>query len=450
MRVRVTMLSAILAAIGVALAAETTSNKPRAVDFSHDVAPLLEKHCQECHRPGEIGPMPLLNYQQVRPWAKAIRAAVLQRVMPPWHADPHFGKFSNDRSLSQGDIDTIVSWVDGGSIEGNPADAPKPREFSDEWRIGTPDVVFEMPREFHVPAAGVVEYQWIKIPSGFAEDKWVEAVEVRPGNPAVVHHAVVYAREPGLTYAKEAKYNEFFQLSGEDIVDVLKNRSKGDTMFSSNAEPEHLQVFAPGADPILLGPGQARLVKAGSDIVFEMHYTPNGTAATDRTRIGLRFARKPPVERVRTVRINNGVPLIIPPGDASYRLESRVEALAPVKIVSFMPHMHLRGKSMEFRVSYPTGESETLLSVPRYDFHWQMTYYLKEPKILPKGTIITCIAVYDNSPNNRYNPDPQAVVKGGRQSWEEMMAGFVDFGIGPNQSLDLFHDAPGAIVEAQR
>jgi copper type II ascorbate-dependent monooxygenase-like protein len=446
----VTGILTISTAIGLAFAAESTGSNSRTLNFAHDIAPLLQKHCQECHRPGEIGPMPLLTYQQVRPWAKAIRAAVLQRIMPPWDADQHFGKFSNDRSLSETDIQTIVSWVDGGSIEGNPAEAPKPREFADEWRIGKPDLIFEMPKEFAVPATGVVEYQWIKIPSRFTEDKWVEAVEVRPGNPAVVHHAVVYAREPGLTYAKEAKYNEFFQLSGEDVVDVIKNRSKGDTMFSSTAEPEHLQVFAPGADPILLEPGQARLVKAGSDIIFEMHYTPNGTATTDRTRVGLRFSKTAPTERVRTVRLNNGVPLIIPPGDSSYRLESRIETLAPVKIVSFMPHMHLRGKSMEFRVAYPTGETETLLSVPRYDFHWQMTYYLKEPKILPKGTIITCVAVYDNSPNNRYNPDPQAVVKGGRQSWEEMMAGFVDFGIGPTQSLDLFHDAPKTTVQAQR
>lgn len=448
MRLSVTGMIAISA--GVALAGETTNSKPRAVDFSHDIAPLLQSHCQQCHRPGEIGPMALLNYQQVRPWAKAIRAAVLQRVMPPWHADAHYGKFSNDRSLSESEIQTIVAWVDGGAVQGDPAGAPKPREFSDEWRIGKPDIVFEMPKEFHVPASGVVDYQWIKIHSGFTEDKWVEAVEVRPGDPSVVHHAVVYAREPWLTYAKEAAYNEFFQLSGEDIVDVLKNRSRGDTMFSSTAEPEHLQVFAPGADPILLEPGQARLVKAGSDIIFEMHYTPNGKPAVDRTRVGLRFAKTPPTERVRTVRLNNGVPLIIPPGESSYRLESRVETTAPVKIVSFMPHMHLRGKSMEFRVTYPTGESETLLSVPRYDFHWQMTYYLKEPKILPKGTIITCVAVYDNSPNNRYNPDPQAVVKGGRQSWEEMMAGFVDFGIGPTQSLDLFHDAPKNAIQAQR
>ena len=177
-------------------------------------------------------------------------------------------------------------------------------------------------------------------------------------------------------------------------------------------------------------------------MIFEMHYTPTGTATTDRTRIGLRLAKVPPRLRVRTVRINNGTPLVIPAGERNYRIESRVRTIAPVTIVSLQPHMHLRGKSMEFRVTYPTGESEVLLSVPNYDFHWQMGYYLKDPKVLPVGSIITCIAVYDNSANNKNNPDPNAVVKGGRQSWDEMMAGFVDFGIAPTQSLDMFRDAP--------
>ncbi|MBZ5609946.1 MAG: thiol-disulfide isomerase [Acidobacteriia bacterium] len=385
--------------------------------------------------------MSLLTYEQVRPWAKAIKSAVLTRTMPPWHADPHYGSFANDRSLSEPEIQTIAAWADSGALPGDLATAPGPVQFAEGWRIGTPDVIFEMPKEFQVPATGVVDYQWIKIPTGFTKDIWVEAVEVRPGNRQVVHHSVVYTREPGLLYGKKEPYNEFFQLSADDVIDVAKER-KANTMFAATTEPEHLQVYAPGADPIVFGPGAARLVKAGSDLIFEMHYTPNGTATTDRTRVGLRLAKAPPQERVRTVRINNGPPLAIPAGDANYRMESRVETVAPVTIVSFMPHMHLRGKSMEFRVTYPTGETEVLLSVPRYDFHWQMTYYLKNPKVLPTGSVITCVAVYDNSPNNKYNPDPTVVVKGGRQSFEEMMAGFVDFAIGPTQSLELFRDAP--------
>jgi hypothetical protein len=416
------------------------AGKTSSPTFAQDVAPILQKHCQVCHRSGEIGPMPLLTYDQVRPWAKAMKSAVVTRTMPPWHADPHYGSFANNRSMSEAEIQTIAAWADAGAASGDLAAAPKPVTFEDGWQIGTPDIIFEMPKEFQVPATGVVDYQWIKIPTGFTKDTWVEAVEVRPGNRAVVHHSVLYTREPDLLYGKKEPYNEFFQLSGDDLVDVIKQR-KGNTTFGAPTEPEHLQVYAPGADPIVLKPGQARLIKAGSDLIFEMHYTPNGTATTDRTRVGLRLAKVAPVERVHTTRINNGVPIAIPPGESNYRLESRVETTAPVKIVSFMPHMHLRGKSMEFRVTYPTGETEVLLSVPRYDFHWQMTYYLKEPKVLPLGSVITCVAVYDNSPNNKYNPDPSVVVKGGRQSFEEMMAGFVDFAFAPTQSLEMFKDA---------
>jgi hypothetical protein len=421
------------------------------VTYYHDVVPILQKRCQNCHRPGEIGPMALLTYQQVRPWAKAIKSAVVSHVMPPWDADPRYGSFANDRSLPANEVDTLSKWVDAGAPEGKAADAPPPVEFADGWRIGKPDVVFEMPKEFHVPATGTVEYQWIKMPSGFTEDKWVEAVEVRPGNRAVVHHSVVYARDQDLQYGKKAPYGEFFQIAGEDVRGILKDRiAARRTMFSNSMEPEHLQVFAPGADPILLKPGQARLIRAGSDIIFEMHYTTNGKEATDRSKVGLVFAKQPPTERVRTIRLNNGTPLAIPPGEGNYQKESHVELLQPMKIVSFMPHMHLRGKSMEFRVTYPSGESEVLLSVPKYDFRWQMTYYLKEPKILPKGTVITCVAAFDNSVNNVSNPDPAKTVRDGRQSWDEMMAGFVDFSLSPTQSLDVMQDAAKTTAEVTK
>lgn len=416
-------------------AAESSSN---AVFFYRDVIPILQKRCQSCHRPGDIGPMPLVTYEQVRPWAKAIRTVTLRRAMPPWHADPQFGTFSNDRSLTESEIQTLVRWADTGAQEGSPADAPPPKQLVEGWRIGTPDKIYEMPKEFNVPATGTVPYQWIMIPSGFTEDRWVEAVEVRPGNRAVVHHAVVYAREEGAEWANGAPIGEFFNL-----FKTPPPRIKGNTMFSSKREPEHLEVFAPGADPIALEPGQARLIKAGSYIVFEMHYTPNGQAATDRSSVGLIFAKQPPKQRVRTIRIQNGEKIAIPPGEPNYRVESRVRVLKDLEIVSFMPHMHLRGKSMEFRAIYPGGESEVLLSVPRYDFHWQMSYYLKTPKRLPKGTTLICNAAWDNSANNPNNPNPKAEVVGGLQSEEEMMAGFVELGIDPKaDSLEFFTDAP--------
>jgi hypothetical protein len=414
---------------------------PAEVTFHRDVEPVLQRRCQSCHRPGDIAPMPLLTYEQARPWAKSIRSAVLQRQMPPWHADPRYGTFSNNRSLTESETETLIRWVDSGAPEGSPADAPPPLTFAEGWRIGTPDLVFEMPKEFSVPAEGTIFYQWIMVPSGLTEDKWVQAVEVRPGNRSVVHHAVVYAREEGADWAKGAPVGEFFNLFKLGIP----KRIEGNTMFSQQREPEHLEVFAPGADPIVLQPGQARLIKAGSYIVFEMHYTPTGEAATDRSSVGLVFAKNPPTERVRTIRIQNGGTLSIPPGEDDYRIESRVRVLRDLEIVSFMPHMHFRGKSMEFRAEYPDGRSEVLLSVPRYDFHWQMSYYLQSPKKLPQGTLLTCIAAWDNSAANPNNPDPGATVVGGLQSWEEMMAGFVELSIEPSpdsEVWDFFTDAP--------
>jgi hypothetical protein len=335
-----------------------------------------------------------------------------------------------------------VAWIDKGTREGDPADAPPPMEFTDGWRIGTPDVVFEMPKAFPVPAAGTIPYEYIIVPTNFKEDKWVQAVEFRPGNPKVVHHSSIYSREPGASYAAGHAAGEFFELDEEAPVTARKAPLLG-RMFSAPDFPLHLQVFVPGGDPIALPEGKARLIKAGSDIIFQVHYTANGTATTDRSRIGLIFAKQPPRERVKTVRIQNGVPIRIPPGEANYRLESCVVLQHDLKVVSLQPHMHFRGRFFEYSVKYPSGESEVLLRVPRYEFHWQQTYYLAEPRLLPKGTILIAQAGWDNSPNNPNNPDPKATVKGGAQSWDEMMAGFMDIAFDPGYtSMDFFRDAP--------
>jgi hypothetical protein len=433
----------------IVLAAGMAGAAP-APTFYHDIQAILQKNCQSCHRTGEIGPMPLVTYQQARPWAKAIRQAVITKKMPPWFADPAVGKFANDRSLSQNDISTLVAWVDTGTAEGDPKDGPKQVAFTNGWRIGTPDVVIEMSKAFPVPATGTIPYEYIIVPTGFKEDKWIQAVEFRPGEPKVVHHSSIYSREPGSTYAAGHKPGEFFELDEEVPVGGRKPPTPGRLMFSPPDFPLHLQVFVPGGDPVVLAPGQARLVKAGSDIVFQVHYTANGTAAMDRSRIGLIFARTPPRERVKTVRIQNGVAIKIPPGEANYRLESRVIVQEPLSVVSLQPHMHFRGSFFEYSVIYPSGESEVLLRTPHYNFHWQQTYYLEKPKLLPRGTILIVKAGYDNSPNNPDNPNPKAWVKGGAQSWDEMMAGFMDVAFDPAiASPDFFLDAPSAKAVAQ-
>jgi hypothetical protein len=300
-----------------------------------------------------------------------------------------------------------------------------------------------MSKAFPVPASGTVNYQYIIVPTGFTEDKWIQAAEFRPGNPSVLHHSSIYSREPESSYAEGHAPGEFFELDNE-VPRVPRRRSTPlGRMFSPPDFPLHLQVFVPGGDAVVLPDDKARLVKAGSDIVFQLHYTPKGKPALDKSRIGLVFAKKPPVERVKTVRIQNGVPINIPPGQPNYALESRVVVQKEFKVIALQPHMHYRGRFFEYKVEYPSGESEVLLRVPKYDFHWQQTYYLAEPKLLPKGTILTVKAGWDNSANNPNNPDPKAVVKGGPQSWDEMMAGFMEIAFDPAfTSMDFFRDAP--------
>jgi hypothetical protein len=426
--------SFLLGVVASALAAAATI--PSQPTFYKNVLPVMQNRCQECHRPGEAAPMSFLTYKEVRPWAKAIREAVITRKMPPWPADPHFGKFSNDRSLSREEIDTLVAWADGGAREGDPSDAPKPAQFAEGWGIHTPDVVFEMPNEFAVPASGTIDYQYIVIPSGFTEDKWVRELEARPGNRQLVHHIIAFVRPPGSNWLKDAKPGIPFVKVKEEHRGERKHRRDDD----NSGPPELLVGFAPGTPPGILQPGQAKLIKAGSDFVFQMHYTANGKPGTDRSRLGLVFATEPPRERVYTVGASNEK-FEIPAGDGNYEVESDVTLQEPAKLVDLMPHMHLRGKDFVYTAFYPTGESETLLRVPKYDFSWQLFYYLTEQKALPAGTRLHCVAHFDNSPNNPANPDATKSVSWGDQSWEEMMIGFFDVAVAPDKDpMDLFKE----------
>jgi hypothetical protein len=397
-----------LAFVSAAFLAAAPKTTPLQVTYNRDVLLIMQNSCQGCHRPGEAAPMSFLTYKETRPWAKSIREAVLIRKMPPWFADPHVGKFKNDASLTPVQIDTIVKWVDSGAPEGDLKDKPTPREFVDGWNIGKPDAIIEMPAEYEVPASGTIEYTYFLAPTGFTEDRWIQLAEARPGNRAVVHHMIAFIREPGSKWMSDIK-------PGEAYIPKKGGNNGGNG--------EWLIGFAPGTRPMILKPGQAVLLKAGSDIIFQMHYTTNGTAGKDRTKIGLIFAKEPPKERVSMLAATTKK-FAIPPGDENYRVDSTFTIQEDATLTALIPHMHLRGKDFSFRAVFPTGEAQALLNVPHYSFNWQLDYQPEKPILLPKGTRIECTAHYDNSANNPNNPDPKAEVRYGDQSWEEMMFGF--------------------------
>jgi peroxiredoxin/mono/diheme cytochrome c family protein len=379
--------------------------KPKAegsVTYTKDVAKILQKNCQECHRPDQVGPMSLLTYEDALGWAESIREVVRERRMPPWYADPKHGTFSNDRRLSKEDRDTLLAWIAQDCPKGDPRDLPPAREFPRGWSIGKPDVVFSMPKEFNVPAKGGkngIRYQNFVVDTNFDEDRWVQAVEARPGNRAVVHHIIVYVMKPG-------------QRRGQNRTDGI-----GDGL---------LVAFAPGDLPAVFPSGTAKKIPKGSRLVFQMHYTPNGVEQTDRSSVGLIFAKQPPKHEVRTRAITQHL-LVIPAGANNYEAKSATTFGEDAQLLSLMPHMHLRGKDFTYRVVYPDGKSDILLRVPRYDFSWQSNYRLAKPLSLPAGTRIECTAHFDNSADNPNNPDPSKLVRWGEQTWEEMMIGFVDY-----------------------
>lgn len=378
--------------------------------------------------------MPLVTYQQVRPWAKAIRKAVVSRTMPPWFADPKVGHFRNDSSLSAAEVATVRDWADQGAAEGDPKQAPPAMTWVDGWTIGQPDVVFEMPKTYTVPTGGTIEYTDMIIPTGFTEDKWVERIEIRPGNRAVVHHVSIYVREPGVQWLRRYPMGEYFVQDG-----------RGHLGRETRPWETRMSGYAPGAPPEQLPRGYARLFKANSDLVVEFHYTPNGKSAEDRTRIGMVFAKTPPGRRVLTLNARN-VDFRIPPGAANHAVDGAITLYQPSELTLLYPHMHVRGKAMEIRAVYPAGEREVLLNVPRYDFNWQIRYEPSERKLFPKGTRVEATGVFDNSANNRFNPDPGKEVRWGDQSWEEMMVGFFEVAIDAKMDPQQLLIKPGEVA----
>ena len=384
---------------GVALAlvlsaASTAAAADPAPTFTKDVAPILYKSCVECHRPTMFAPMSLVTYQDARPYAQVMKRRVAARQMPPWNADPAIGHFKNDPRLTDKDVDTIVRWADGGAPKGDDKDMPTLPTMPEGWTIGKPDAVFAMVEPFKIPANGAVDYQYIRIPVNLAEDHWIKAIEIKPGARAQVHHVIAY------TQPSDKPISEAGVLGPNNIGGVTPNK--------------------PG---VVFPDGVARLLRGKQDIILQMHYTTNGTEATDRTEVGIIYAKEAPVKTAAGgLAINPR--FVIPPNDGNYEVRAMSLLSQDTLLTSMTPHMHVRGKDMTYIVHYADGRSETLLSVPHYDFNWQITYELAEPMLLPKGTKLEVIAHYDNSPNNKFNPDPTQAVKWGDQTWEEMMIGF--------------------------
>jgi peroxiredoxin/mono/diheme cytochrome c family protein len=391
-------------AVGCLIGREKPTKIEGTVTYTRHIARILQQHCQECHRPGQIGPFSLMTYEKAKAWSDTLVEIVQAGRMPPWHADPRYGKFANDRSMPQEDKDLLAAWVAQGCPKGDDKDMPPPRQFpvGEGWRIGTPDVIISMNESFTVPAQappGGVPYQHFIVDTNFDRDMWVQAAEAKPGAKAVVHHIIAYVIGPG----------ERFDPRSEDGL------GRG-----------LLVATAPGDIPTIYKPGLAKKVPKGAKIIFQMHYTPNGEETVDRSSIGLIFAKEPPKHIVRTRAPLNRT-FVIPAGARNHRVECATVFRKDAMLLNFMPHMHLRGKSFEYRAVYPDGKTEILLSIPRYDFSWQTYYQLAEPKFLPAGTRIECTAHFDNSADNLNNPDPTKPVRWGDQTWEEMMIGWMDY-----------------------
>jgi hypothetical protein len=436
---RIATAAAVLAIAASAHAADT-SNPPT---FSKDVLPILQKNCQSCHRPGEIGPMPLLTFDQARPYARAIKRATETKKMPPWFADSTVQHYANDMSMSAADIATLGAWSDAGAPEGTKADAPAPRQFAEGWNIvasgKTPDKVIQMPEAFQIPAKGTVEYTYIILPTGFTEDTWVTAAEIRPGNRALMHHAVLYLRTPGSQWLHE--YPKGVPFVPKPREGTEGRSSDGDRQTEGSLADEWLAGYVPGSRPYALPEDTAFLVKAGSDFVLQLHYTANGSAGTDLTRIGLTLSKQAPARRA-FIALVNSARFKIPAGDPAYSAKALETLAVDAEILGAGPHMHLRGKAMDLKATYPDGRAETLFSVPRYDFNWQQMYDFGAGKKAPKGTRLVVTGVWDNSESNRFNPNPKVDVTWGDQSWEEMLLGIVTLSIDPKTDVTKIFEPP--------
>jgi len=363
--------------------------------------------------------MPLETYDQARRKAADMVSKVTSHKMPPWFADPRFGHFANDPTLSAQEIATLRAWAASGASHGDPRDAPPPLQWAAGWNIPQPDIVLKMPAAINIPARGTIEYTYEIVPTGFTEDKWVRMSQVLPSSPQHVHHAVVYIRPPDSPWLRSAPIGIPFSASTLHDPKLVND--------SHWTDSDMLLVYAPGSSPDNWPEGMAKMIPAGSDLVFQMHYTTNGKPATDQTSAGIIFAKQPPQQRVITLQLTNDS-FLIPPGADDYPVEVHGTLPNDATLLSLFPHMHLRGKRFEYNIVHPDKTRETLLLV-NYDFHWQLSYKLAEPRPLKAGTTLQAIGWFDNSPNNPHNPDPSKVVRWGDQTSDEMLVGFFDIAV---------------------
>jgi len=403
-------------ALAFVSAQQKTENNRPVPTFTKDVAPILYKNCVTCHRPGEIGPMPLLTWEDARPYAQAILEEVGAGHMPPWHAEAPDGTFTNERRLSPADKDTLLRWAGGGAPKGDPKDMPAMPSFADGWQLGQPDQVFEMTEPFPVPASGTVAYEYFYIPTNFTDAKLVKSIEVRPGVRAAVHHVLVFYRS-----SPDRVQPAVIRRNAEQMKEAaLQIGPAPPRAPASQTERQRLiATYAPGTNPQVMPAGTALRLEPGGVIELQVHYTAFGEAVNDRTKVGIIFSKDPEPREIRPMHFFN-TQLVLPAGAKDVRVDADVSFVADATLWGIFPHTHLRGTRWQYELQLPDGSKKIILDVPHYDFKWQTYYMFKEPLQIPAGAKLVSSAWYDNSAGNKSNPDPKVEVHWGDQTWEEM------------------------------
>ena len=410
-----------------------------AATFSKDVAPIFFEHCVRCHRPNDIGPMSLLDYQSARPWAKSIREAVLTRKMPPWFADPRYGRFANDPRLSNREMDVIKAWVDSGAPEGNREELPNPPEFIEGWRLGKPDIVIDLGEDY-VVKPGADMYEHFIVPSNLTKGIWIRAAELRPGNRRVVHHGhvnpVASADQAGpATIQSMNAMAQYMERDGKLTrvrmdAPVLDNACAPDAAnlpYIHGFQEGALASFLPGREPDSFPAGSAKWIPAGTQLEFSIHYAKTSTVGqTDRTSVGLYLAPGPPERVLHRMDFRNFF-FLIPPGDPNHEVKRCYTFETDKLLLSITPHMHFRGRDVRYELIRPNGKHEVLLSVPNYKFDWQLVYRFQDPLPIEKGSVLMITAHFDNSANNPANPDATKAIRWGDRSEEEMLSNYVEY-----------------------